>query len=247
MFRWFALIVIALAIVRPAALAQDAGGSVPAWRPTPWRADHADQPRALASAERCLAIVGATRARDVVHPQRVQIRAAETEMPGVEFPARLSSAILSVVIGAHGGHGRVRPIESDCRLFAALAAWSPILRAEGIGRVGHLSLYRVDPRLDRAGDPSGHARGLAIDVAHFVFDDGTDFTVGRDWLDRTRGASPCGAREGEDAHMSAVRRVVCAASDASLFNVVLTPHYDDDHQNHVHLEVRPGMTGLVLH
>ena len=47
--------------------------------------------------------------------------------------------------------------------------------------------------------------------------------------------------------MATVRRVVCAASDAARFNVVLTPHYDDDHQNHVHLEVRPGMTGLVLH
>jgi hypothetical protein len=245
---WIALALIAVLAAAVARAQEDAGvaGAVPSWRPAPWSRDLADQPRMLSSAERCLSIVRATRARDLVHPQRAQIVVADP-MDGVELPARLTSTLMGVVIGAHGGHRRPRPMIGDCRSFAALAAWSRVLHDASIVRVGHSSFYRTDPRVDRRHDPSGHARALAIDLAHFVFEDGTDFDVGRDWADRTRGASPCGDRAAEDAHMTAVRRVVCAASDASYFNVVLTPHYDDDHQSHVHLEVRPGMTGLVLH
>lgn len=179
-----------------------------------------------------------------MHPQRVQITVPSDPPEGVPFPVRLTSTLLGVVIGAHGGHGRPRPIVGDCRLILALAHWARVLRDAGISRIGHLSLYRPG----HCGDPpSGHCTALAIDVAHFVFDDGTDFDVGRDWVDRTRGASPCGERAGEPAVMTTVRRVICAASDPAMLNVILTPHYDDDHQNHVHLEVRPGMTGLVVH
>jgi hypothetical protein len=35
--------------------------------------------------------------------------------------------------------------------------------------------------------------------------------------------------------------MVCAAVSADLFQVVLTPHYDRAHGNHVHLEVVPGV------
>lgn len=237
------LLAFVLLVIASPLDAQDAG--VPSWRPTPFTTHPENEPSML-SIERCGALVRGTRARDLVHPRRVQLDEAD-DMPGVAFPVRLVSTILGVVVGAHAGHGRPRPIEGDCRLFAAIAAWAPTLRAAGIDRIGHLSLYRPDARVEGRGVPSGHAVGLAIDLAHFVFDDGTDFVVRRDWADRTRGASPCGDRAGEDAHMTAVRSVVCAASDAARFNVVLTPHYDDDHQSHVHLEVRPGMTGLVLH
>lgn len=237
------LFVLAAGAVR----AQDAGvpeAALPAWRPAPWTRGRADDPRMLASAERCASLVRATRARDLVHPQRAQIAVPDEPFPGVAFPVRLTSALFGVVIGAHGGHGRPRPIVGDCRLVLALARWARVLHEAGISRVGHLSLYRPE---HCGAPPSGHCGALAIDIAHFVFDDGTDFEVERDWADRTRGASPCGARPGETIAMTAVRRVVCAASEAAMFNVILTPHYDDDHQNHVHLEVRPGMTGLVVH
>ena len=38
-----------------------------------------------------------------------------------------------------------------------------------------------------------------------------------------------------------LRRLVCAAVEADLFQVVLTPHYDHAHQNHVHLELVPDV------
>ncbi len=225
------------------ARAQDDAG-VRAWRPVPLARHREDDPRLLTSAERCTTLLRATRARDLVHPQRAQVGAPDGPMEGVAFPVRLTSTLFSVVVGAHGGHRRPRPIAGDCRLFLAIAHWSRSLHEAGITRIGHLSLHRPG----RCGEPpSGHCAGLAIDVAHFVFEDGTDFDVGHDWVDRTHGASPCGDRPAESGPMTTVRRLVCASSDGAMFNVVLTPHYDDDHQNHVHLEVRPDMTGLVLH
>jgi hypothetical protein len=43
-----------------------------------------------------------------------------------------------------------------------------------------------------------------------------------------------------------LREVVCAAAASDLFQVVLTPHHDEHHQNHVHLEVRPNVTWSLL-
>jgi hypothetical protein len=36
-----------------------------------------------------------------------------------------------------------------------------------------------------------------------------------------------------------LRGVTCAAADRKLFQVVLTPHYNKAHENHVHLELKP--------
>jgi hypothetical protein len=38
-----------------------------------------------------------------------------------------------------------------------------------------------------------------------------------------------------------MRGVVCDAVARGLFDVVLTPHHDDAHGNHVHLEVKPDV------
>jgi hypothetical protein len=38
-----------------------------------------------------------------------------------------------------------------------------------------------------------------------------------------------------------MRGVICAAVQRDLFQVVLTPHHDAAHANHVHLEIRPGV------
>ena len=57
---------------------------------------------------------------------------------------------------------------------------------------------------------------------------------------------PCVSPDGETEHQRRVRRVVCAASSSGLFQVVLTPHHDAAHANHVHLEVRPDVTWRVL-
>jgi hypothetical protein len=44
-----------------------------------------------------------------------------------------------------------------------------------------------------------------------------------------------------------LRRIVCDAAGARLFNVALTPNYNWPHRNHFHLEVTAGVGWFVVH
>lgn len=129
----------------------------------------------------------------------------------------------------------------DCRLVLALHAWAPALRAAGVKRVRHLSALRPSARVRTTGAPSGHARGLAVDPRFFEREDGEVLDVLEDWSWRERGAPPCDPPLDEPEASATLRRLVCAAIDADLFQVVVTPHHDDAHANHVHVEVVPGI------
>ncbi|MDE2167019.1 MAG: extensin family protein [Alphaproteobacteria bacterium] len=74
------------------------------------------------------------------------------------------------------------------------------------------------------GEWSEHAKGDAIDVAGFTLDNGDVVTVERDW----RGDGP------KSEFLHAVARGACG-----LFNIVLTPHTNYDHRNHVHFDIGP--------
>jgi hypothetical protein len=154
--------------------------------------------------------------------------------------------------GVHGveisprSHRATEHDVADCTLVAALSRWAGSLRADGIRALQHMSIYRHAARVRTTGRPSGHATGMAIDVSHFDFDDGTSFSVEDDWAHADHGVSPCISSDDETEHQRRVRRVVCTASESGLFQVVLTPHHDPSHRNHVHLEVRPDVTWRVL-
>ena len=136
----------------------------------------------------------------------------------------------------------------------------------GINPVGlaisALSSWLGIPLLPRARPPpkswpagkeaTRHPGALAVDVKKLVR--GPDPTTGaprsdviieRDWAPRI-GAPICGADapaadpdtvEGKEA-----RAIACEIEDARLFTVMLTPHYDRAHHNHLHLEITPGVT-----
>jgi len=163
---------------------------------------------------------------------------------GVSTPLRFAD-VRGVVIHPRSG----RPTEhdvTDCTLIAALSRWAGTLRADGIRSLSHMSIYRRGAHVAGTSRASGHAAAMAIDVSHFEFDDGTSFSVEDDWANATPGVSPCVSLDGESDHQRRVRRVVCAASASGLFQVVLTPHHNAAHRNHVHLEVRPDVTWRIL-
>lgn len=74
------------------------------------------------------------------------------------------------------------------------------------------------------GEWSEHAKGDAIDVAGFTLANGDTVMVERDWRS--------GGPKGEFLH--AVARGACG-----LFSVVLTPHTNYEHRNHIHLDIGP--------
>ncbi|MEM9070044.1 MAG: extensin family protein [Myxococcota bacterium] len=159
------------------------------------------------------------------------------ETSGVAFPVRLRGPVGGVEIQFEGRRAQHRIM--DCRLVVALSRWAPRLREAGVARIRHLSAYRARARHRRTGRPSGHASGLAIDLR--FFDGEGSFDVLEHWQPRTRGAAPCERPDAEDERSRKIRELVCEAIDQDLFQVVVTPHHDDAHANHVHVEVVPGV------
>jgi hypothetical protein len=179
-----------------------------------------------------------------MNPTECTARVRALGLP-VEFTSH--SAVDSAVIpnGLIGGislefTGRRRLSRiMDCRLLLAIHAWAPRLRALGVRRIRHLSALRPGARVRTTGRASGHARALAFDPRFFDFDDGHTFDILEDWDDRQRGANMCEPKSESEASAE-IRAAVCAAIAGELFQVVVSPHHNDAHQNHLHLEVVPG-------
>jgi hypothetical protein len=138
----------------------------------------------------------------------------------------------------------------DCRLALALDDFAAQLAGHDVVEVVHYSIYRPPPaRWPAEKIASRHLGGLAIDAATFVKRDGHTLVVERDFHGRI-GARTCGAGAAP-VHPSPdaveLRRILCDAADARLFNVTLTPDYNRAHRNHFHLEVTAGVRWFIVH
>lgn len=165
--------------------------------------------------------------------------------PHVAEPVYLLSPLEGVSFGPKNGaseHGMV-----DCRLAVALLAWAPSLQEAGVVKVEHYSTYRPGARVRASRRSSGHARAMAIDAARFHMRDGTVLDVDLDWDERERGGDPCPVRRSEEQKGKLLRKIVCDAVERDLFQVVITPHHDRAHQNHVHLELVPEVDWTYVH
>ncbi len=157
--------------------------------------------------------------------------------PHIAEPVSLLAPLEGVSFGPKNGnatHGML-----DCRLAVALLAWAPSLQNSGVVKVEHYSTYRPGARVRASRKSSGHARAMAIDAARFHLRDGTVLDIDSDWDERERGGDPCLMERREAEKGKLLRRLVCDAVAQGLFQVVITPHHDRAHQNHVHLELVP--------
>jgi hypothetical protein len=218
----------------PEPAADDAAAGVA--REVPAIPEHVPRGRAIAALapEACFDLLDAL---GVTHDRSPKAVADATE--GVKAPVRLTGALAGVTYG-HVGRSATHELV-DCRLAVALLRWAPALRAAGVRHVAHMSAFRPGARVNNSARPSGHATALAMDAARFERDDGTVLDVFEDWTDKARGASPCDAREDEPEPQAVLRGLVCAAVTEDLFQVVITPHHNQAHHNHVHLEVVPDV------
>lgn len=186
-------------------------------------------PRSAAEDESPGACYSALQAAEVGFERVPEARAA-----GIAWPIELSGPIAGVKV--YGARKNAPTNYLDCRLALALVEWAPLLKRKGVVGLEHYSMYRAEATVDQSTKPSGHALGRAIDVAFFDLRDGRRLSVLGDWKNRTRGAAPCEADSMNDAE-KLMRELVCEALDRGLFRTVVTPHYNDAHANHVHLEV----------
>ncbi|MET0387332.1 MAG: extensin family protein [Polyangiales bacterium] len=138
------------------------------------------------------------------------------------------------------GAGKIDAVTShlDCRLALTLLAWAPLLRSRNVVGLEHYSMYRAEAVVGSSARASGHASGLAVDVAVIELGDGRKLSVLHDWANRARGGDPCGSWPDHDAG-KLLRELVCDAAARGLFQTIVTPHHNDAHANHVHLEITP--------
>lgn len=142
------------------------------------------------------------------------------QLEGVESPVRVSGKLGGVTFWASDG----RPLDMDCRLAVALETLRPVFEQHGLTRIRFSGAYAY--RRTRSGRLSHHAHGLAIDLHDLEFGD-TTLSVEDDF---TR-------RAGCQSKNPILNRLVCSMRDQRLFEEFLTPDYDFDHRDHLHVSV----------
>ena len=161
------------------------------------------------------------------------------KVPTIDTPVRSTGPLRGVVFEMHhpsARHPRGGPV-MDCRLLLALDDLSVVAADRGVARVRFNSIHRgrwVQRRGWR------HAAGVAIDIVEIVMKDGEALNVLRDFDGHGIGSRTCGAAAPtpHKAKARALREFVCAIDALGSFNLILTPHYDRRHKDHLHLEVR---------
>jgi hypothetical protein len=143
---------------------------------------------------------------------------------GVNTPVDVSGPIAGVQYVSQGQKSLV----ADCRLILALDWVGPALRQEGVTQVQHSGAYVY--RRQKSGQPSLHARGLAIDV-HALESPNERAVVERDFAK--------GLGDGCGAEAPKLNRLTCQLRQLRLFQELITPDHDSDHHDHVHLAISP--------
>jgi len=162
----------------------------------------------------------------------------------VDMPVRLESPVGEIKYTHTAGSRRFSIM--DCRLAAALVGWSPVLRKHGVVEVEHMRAYSPGARVGGGSKVSGHTYALAIDAAYFIFKDKSRLEMNSDWKDRTHGADPCEKPENPDSQAQAMlRSIACKTGESGIFSMILTPHYNRAHYDHLHLEVTDEVQGYV--
>lgn len=172
---------------------------------------------------------------------------------GVDRPIRLNGPLHGV---SFHGQGNAKALATsiyeiiDCRLALALDDFAIILAKYDVVEALHMSIYRPAPKGSKPGEKSRHEAALAIDLGTLVRKDGSYLSVLEDWHghigDKTcvagaQGPTPVTKKSRE------LRSLLCEASNAKLFNVILTPNFNKPHENHFHLEVTRGVKWLIVH
>jgi hypothetical protein len=123
-----------------------------------------------------------------------------------------------------------QPFDATCSLMAALYWYEGRLQqlaqshlGTRITRIDHLGTYACrNVNSAPSGRRSQHATANAIDIAGFRLADGRAISVLADWGEPTEAGK----------FLTAARDEACG-----LFNIVLSPQYNDLHANHFHLDL----------
>jgi len=172
---------------------------------------------------------------------------------GVDRPIRLGGPLRGVT---YHGIGNAKTLSTsiyeiiDCRLALALDDFAVILAKYDVVEALHMSIYRPAPKGTKPGERSRHEAALAIDLGTLVRKDGSYLSVLEDWHGHIGDKTCVPGAQGPTVQTKKsreLRSILCEASNAKLFNVILTPNYNKPHENHFHLEVTRGVKWTIVH
>jgi hypothetical protein len=183
--------------------------------------------------------------------RRIDWLAAEPPPAGVRTPIRLAGPLRGVSI-----HSSLPPAERagspfeilDARLALALDDFCTLLGRHDVVELVHYTMYRPPTQAPADGQRLiRHPAGLAIDVGALRKRDGSWLAVGSHWPSNI-GAKTCG--DGAVEHWAREARelasIVCETKDERIFHFALTPDFDADHADHVHLEIKPATRWFIV-
>lgn len=125
----------------------------------------------------------------------------------------------------------------DCSLALALFEMSETLKPRGITAVEHLGVYAY--RCIAGTDPcvlSQHAHATAIDLHELRTEGDLTYNVETDWVIDPEPEMTCSAATSEPKD-ALLHQLACELHGTGLFNIVLTPNFNDDHRDHLHVDL----------
>ncbi len=152
--------------------------------------------------------------------------------PGIADAVEITGPLGGVTFTSWG-----QPLVIDCSLAVSLDEAGHYLRALGLDKATFSSAY--SRRKVRFTDHwSKHSFGLAIDVHTFTGPDLGTLRVDRDFEQGLGDEVDCVGKPLTQA--GAVLEILkCQLVRSGLFQLVLSPDYDDAHHDHFHLQVKP--------
>lgn len=142
------------------------------------------------------------------------------ELRGVETPVHIRGPLGGVHFWANDG----RKLTMDCRLALALDDMRSLFEKYGLRRIRYSGAYSY--RSTRSGRLSHHAHGLAIDLHDLTFVN-KETSVKADYR----------KNDGCPSKNSLLNQLACDMRAARIFQEFLTPDYNYDHRDHLHISV----------
>lgn len=180
---------------------------------------------------------------------RVDYTAGPTQ-PGVVDPVTAKMPINGVPYKVVGANSPRTSMYADCRIIKSLVLAAPSFRERAIAQVTDYGVYNY--RCIGGGTPpncpngiSQHAYAMAIDLAGFTTSDDAFLSVNDDWVIDPDSEETCDAPtvEGKDRFL---HELICELKAAEVWNIVLTPNYNDAHRNHFHVDLTPTSDFIEL-
>ncbi|APR99897.1 extensin family protein [Pajaroellobacter abortibovis] len=175
--------------------------------------------------------------------RQIRWQAAEA-VAGVRTPVRLMSPLHGIQF-----HSPLPPSKRnhtlqeifDCRMLLALDDFAALLAPYRVVEVIYISAYRhPPPHWTLQHGKTRHPAGLAIDIATFIFSDGSSIQVKDHFYGRI-GDTTCGSKANPPTSLIPqaliLRKIICKTATAKVFNVLLTPNYNAAHRDHFHFDI----------